>query len=83
MGRKRKGATPSYRLHRASGNAVVTVDGRDHYLGKYDTPESLEKYARLIAERAVTGEVTTDRDPDDGAITVVEVLAKFWAHAEK
>jgi hypothetical protein len=41
---------PSYRYHKARNCAVVTVDGRDHYLGKYDSPESWEKYHRLIAE---------------------------------
>ncbi|MEK6234382.1 MAG: site-specific integrase [Planctomycetales bacterium] len=30
--------------------AVVTIDGRDHYLGKYGSTESHAKYARLIAE---------------------------------
>ena len=28
-------ATPKYRRHKASGNAVVTLDGQDHYLGRY------------------------------------------------
>ncbi len=41
---------PSYCLHKASGQAVVTLDGRDHYLGKHDTPESIEKYKELLAE---------------------------------
>ena len=31
--------TPSYCLHRASGQAVVRIDGKDHYLEKYDTPK--------------------------------------------
>jgi hypothetical protein len=41
---------PSYRLHKARNLAVVTIDGRNHYLGPYGSPESHEKYARLIAE---------------------------------
>jgi hypothetical protein len=28
-------STPKYRHHRASGNAVVKIQGKDHYLGKY------------------------------------------------
>ena len=31
--------TPSYRLLKSSGQAVVTIDGRDHYLGKHGSPE--------------------------------------------
>lgn len=41
---------PTYRLHKARNVAVVTIDGRNHYLGSYGSPESREKYARLIAE---------------------------------
>ena len=29
---------------------VVRIDGRDQYLGKYNSPESWEKYQRMIAE---------------------------------
>jgi len=28
-------STPKYRKHRASGQAVGTISGRDHYLGPY------------------------------------------------
>jgi hypothetical protein len=31
---------PSYRLHRARNLAVVTIDGKDHYLGRYGCPET-------------------------------------------
>jgi hypothetical protein len=39
----------SYRRH-SSGNARVTINGKDHYLGKHGTKASREKYNRLIAE---------------------------------
>ena len=42
--------TPSYRLHKPSGQAVVTLDGHDVYLGKHDTPQSRQEYDRLVAE---------------------------------
>ena len=32
---KLKRKLPSYRLHKASGQAVVTLSGRDDYLGPY------------------------------------------------
>jgi hypothetical protein len=41
---------PSYRLHKQSGQAVVTLSGKDHLLGKHESRESREKYDRLIAE---------------------------------
>lgn len=33
---------PTYRLHKPTGQAVVTIGGRDHYLGAHDTPASRE-----------------------------------------
>ncbi|WP_417847301.1 hypothetical protein [Thalassoglobus sp.] len=33
----RKPKVPSYCLHKASGQAVVRINGRDHYLGLYGT----------------------------------------------
>ena len=46
----KKPAQPSYRFHKARNCAVVTIGGRDHYLGEYDSPESWEQYHRLVAE---------------------------------
>lgn len=51
--KKRKRRTPGYCVQRvANGHdlAYVSIDGKRHYLGKYDTPESHEAYHRLIAE---------------------------------
>ena len=36
---------PPYRLHKARGPAVVTICGKNHYLGPYDSLESHERYA--------------------------------------
>jgi len=41
---------PAYRLHKARNAAVVTITGKNHYLGPYGSPESYERYAQLIAE---------------------------------
>ena len=48
-------SVPSYRLHKQSGQAVVTLrdslgNRRDVLLGKYGTAESRAEYARVIAE---------------------------------
>ena len=37
---KLKHKPPTYSLHKASGQAVVHLDGHDHYLGTYGPPES-------------------------------------------
>lgn len=54
MGRysgSRNRSAPKYRFHKATGQAVVTIDGKDRYLGPYDSEESKEKYQRLVAQR--------------------------------
>ena len=43
------GKVPSYCHHKASGRAVVRIDGRDHYLGQYGCDDSHAEYQRLIA----------------------------------
>lgn len=37
MPRKKK---PGYSNHKPSGQAYVRIDGKDHYLVSYDSPES-------------------------------------------
>ena len=56
----RRRGIPTYRLHKQSGQAIVTLtDGiggrRDVLLGKYDTPESQAEYLRVVAEWEATG----------------------------
>jgi integrase len=75
---------PSYRKHRPSGRAVVTLAGKDHYLGKWGSAESRERYERFIAEWLASGRVTTPgprRSHDDG--TVNELVAAYWSHLER
>ena len=49
-----KNPTPSYLLHQKSGQARVRLKNgsrcRDVYLGEYGSPESLEKYHRVLAD---------------------------------
>ncbi len=47
--------TPSYRLHKPTNQAVVTIGGRDSYLGAYNSAKSRAEYDRLIAEWLVNG----------------------------
>jgi hypothetical protein len=46
---------PKYRRHKATGQAIVTIAGRDFYLGKFNSAASKEQYRRLIAEYLLTG----------------------------
>jgi integrase len=75
---------PSYRLHKASGCAVVTLNGVDRYLGGWNTPESMAEYDRLITEwlAAGRGRPKPAEQPTASAPTVAEVLLAYWRHAE-
>ncbi|MBK8097630.1 MAG: hypothetical protein IPK26_11020 [Planctomycetes bacterium] len=77
---------PSYRFHRGSGQARVTIDGTDHYFGVYDTPESKERYRKVLAEHLGKQPRTIADDLDDEgtdlhAVTIEKVLAAYWEHA--
>lgn len=46
---------PTMRLHKASGQAIVTLAGRDVYLGRWSDREKHERYRRAIAEWMAAG----------------------------
>jgi integrase len=71
-------STPKYRLHRASGQAVVTIAGRDHYLGPHGTKASRLEYDRLIGEWLANGRTIGEADR---GLTVVELIAAYHRHA--
>ena len=78
--------TPKYRLHKASGQALVQFDGQRIYLGKHGTEESKEKYWRVVAEwlasrRRPGSGSTTHSTP--GVVTINELLLAFWCHAKE
>lgn len=72
--------TPKYRKHKASGQALVTLDGTDFYLGPYGTRASRIKYDRRVGEWIQNGR----RLPTtSGAVLdVVELCDAYWAHAK-
>ena len=72
---------PSYRHHKPSGQAVVTLNGRDRYLGKFDSPESWLEFDRLIAEWLAHGRQLPDAVPC-GGLSVAELLAAYLRFAE-
>lgn len=71
---------PSYRLHRPSGRAVVTLGGKDHYLGKHGSPESRDEYDRVVGEwLAQRG---AHRAMRAGDLSVGEVMVAYLAWAD-
>jgi integrase len=74
-------AVPSYRLHKQSGQAIVTLCGKDHLLGLFGSAASREKYDRLIAEWIAGGRQSIRRDAEPAPIC--EVIAAYWEYADK
>ncbi len=73
-------AVPSYRHHKKSGQAVVTLGGKDHYLGRHKSAESRAEYSRVVGEWMAAGR---QLPADPNAVTVGEVAAAFRNHAKR
>jgi len=74
-----KNSTPKYRLHKATGQAIVTLDGQDFYLGPYGSRPSRREYERLIGEWLQNGR-SLPTDPH--AVTIAELINAYRKHAE-
>jgi integrase len=73
MPRKKK---PGYWRHRPSGQAYVRIDGKDHYLGPYDSPESRDRYDEIVRGW------TLNQSADRFAITIDELALRYIQHCE-
>jgi len=76
---------PAYRLHKARNLAVVTLDGRNHYLGPFGSPESKKEYDRLVAEW-LAADRHAPPEPTDGInpeLTIDELILRYWRFAEQ
>ena len=73
---------PKYRKHRATDQGVVTINGRDYYLGPHGTRASKLEYDRLVGEWLAEGRSVSFGVPDK-QLTVVELLADYLQYAEE
>jgi hypothetical protein len=74
---------PKYRHYKPKDLAVVRIDGKDHYLGKFGSEESRQKYRRLIAEMLAapaTAPPPTPQPDGHGGPTLNELLVSYWDH---
>jgi integrase len=69
MPRRPRGSVPALQHHKPSGRARVTINGRDHWLGKWGSTEAQNEYQRLIAEFIANGRILP------AAATAVQVHA--------
>jgi len=86
MVRSEKPRVPSYRFHKATGQARVTIDGHDHYLGAFGSPESRSKYNRLVASHLRTEPVALaapGRVHQGAAYPVLRLCDEFFSWAKR
>lgn len=78
---RKQGKVPSYCHHKASGQAVVRINGRDHYIGRYGSDESHAQYERLICEwrsqKYLTSAKPGPSHSNGNQLTVVEIMLRY------
>jgi integrase len=82
----KRASVPSYRLHKHSGQAIVTLpDGlggrHDFLLGTYDSDESRKEYGRLIAEWLANGKRLPQTGPALSDLSINELAIAYWQWA--
>src|SRR5437879_2490790 len=75
--------TPPYRLHKPTGQAVVTLAGKGFYLGRHGTPGSEARSHRLVGEFLTQGRqiVPSPGKPTEEPTVTVLVVA-YVEHAD-
>lgn len=71
---------PTYRLHKPSGKAVVTLNGKDFYLGVYGAPESRTAYDELMARWLASGRRLPEIEVDH--LSINELILRYYRHSE-
>jgi hypothetical protein len=81
---RRKNPIHFYRHFKPKNTARCRVNGQWVTLGKYNSPESGQAFARLCAELAIgpnSSVVNLSSSPSSAALTVDQVLLAFWKWA--
>lgn len=75
---------PKYRRFKPRNLRLVVIDGTQHYLGRYESPESVEEYNRLVQEWLARGSfLPAPNSPGAADLTVNELILSFLSgHAE-
>jgi integrase len=73
---------PKYRHYKPKDLAVVRLDGKDHYLGRYDSAESWEKYRRLLSGWIADAGQTRPKSQTTHSVEVLTVNELILAYAK-
>ncbi len=78
---RKKADVPPFRIHKATGQGYVVMDGCRTYLGRADKPDAKARYDRLVAEWLAAGRRAPIRDADRNDLRVVELADRYKTHA--
>ena len=83
MTRGRSTSAPSYRLHKATGQARVTIYGKTYYLGQHGTELSEQRYRQHLADYWKPGPAPkVDPSPITGVVTITHLAIDFATYAK-
>ncbi len=71
---------PKYRKHKKTGQAVVTLSGKDHYLGLFGSEASRQQYDVLVAQWLANDRLLPEQQ-SKRKIAVAELLVSYWKFA--
>src|SRR6476659_10018431 len=69
-------AVPKYRKHKQSGQAIVTLSGRDFLLGPHGTKVSHDEYDRLVMEWLASGRSPSFGTPAE-SLSIAELVVDY------
>ena len=73
---------PGYLKHKATGQAIVVLQGKTVYLGRYKSKASREAYEKIIAEYLANGKkLPPTRSRTE--VTIEELAVKYLEYAEE
>ncbi len=78
-----KSAIPKYRKHRSSGQAIVTLSGKDLYLGRHGSKASRAEYDRLVAEWISSGRSLPPTDRAKAELTMNGLMLGYLRYAKR
>ncbi len=71
---------PAYRRH-ASGQAIVVINYKTHYLGSHGSKSSRMLYDRLIAERLVSDRRTPTESTE--SVNLSQIISAYWKYCKR
>src|SRR5258708_2957523 len=71
---------PQICRHKATGRAVVRLNGHDYYLGRFGSAASKHGYEKLIAEWLANGRQLPDATAN---LSVNNLILAYWRRCEQ